>query len=104
MSISQSRAFPFSNKVCPRVIFGDDAFPLSKNLMKPYVGRELTPERVNFNFRLSRARQTSENTFGIHSAKFRIYKQPILTSPEQIPKIVLATVVLHNYLHSRTPE
>ncbi|KAK3863205.1 hypothetical protein Pcinc_030995 [Petrolisthes cinctipes] len=52
-----------------------------------------------FNFRLSRARRTSEN-----SEKFRIYRQPILTLAHNVTKIGMATVVLHNYLCCKTPE
>ncbi|KAK4322343.1 hypothetical protein Pmani_001916 [Petrolisthes manimaculis] len=104
IGIPPPSTLPYSNIVCPSVLVGDDAFPLRMNLMKPYPGKNLTPERMNFNYRLSRARRTSENAFGILSAKFRIFKQPIITSPKNISKIILATVVLHNYLRSKTPD
>ncbi|KAG0417067.1 hypothetical protein HPB47_005909 [Ixodes persulcatus] len=35
----------------PPVIVGDDAFPLSSNLMKPFGGSSLTPEQKIFNYR-----------------------------------------------------
>ncbi|KAG0435071.1 hypothetical protein HPB47_018695 [Ixodes persulcatus] len=35
----------------PAVIVGDDAFPLSSNLMKPFGGSSLTPEQKIFNYR-----------------------------------------------------
>lgn len=95
---------PFSGRHCPYVIVGDDAFPLKTYLMKPYPGRDLTPERRIFNYRLSRARRTSENAFGILSSKFQIYKHAINTSPENVKDIVLATVALHNFLRTTSKE
>lgn len=97
-------ALPYSNKVCPSVVVGDDAFPLRKNLLKPYPGKDLTPQQLNFNYRLSRARRTSDNAFGILSAKFRIFRQPILAYPINVVKIILARVILHNCLRSKTPD
>lgn len=88
VNIPPPSALPFSNRVCPSVIVGDDAFPLREYIMKPYPGKNLTPEKMIFNYRLSRARRTSENAFGILSAKFRIYRKPILTSPQNVNKIV----------------
>ncbi|XP_064090654.1 uncharacterized protein LOC135204347 [Macrobrachium nipponense] len=98
------KSLPFSQKACPSVILADDAFPLTTSLMKPYPGRGLTHEKRMFNYRLSRARRTSENAFGILSAKFRIFKQPINTSPENINSIILAACSLHNFLRTRSPN
>ena len=56
-----------------------------------------------YNYRLSRARRTSENAFGILAGRFQIFKKPINTS-ENVKDIVLATVVLHNYLQENASE
>lgn len=77
---------------------GDDAFPVKTYLMKPFPGRDQTDERMIHNFRLSRARRTSENAFGILAARFQVFKQPIRTSPANIKHITLAAVALHNML------
>ncbi|XP_046406063.1 protein ANTAGONIST OF LIKE HETEROCHROMATIN PROTEIN 1-like [Ischnura elegans] len=85
----------------PAVFVGDAAFPLRKNLMRPFVGGNLLPGPTIFNYRLSRARRVIENTFGVMSNKFRIYRKPILASPETVDLIVQATVVLHNWLRKQ---
>ncbi|KAI9553806.1 hypothetical protein GHT06_019074 [Daphnia sinensis] len=79
----------------------DDAFPLMKNIMKPYPGRSLGTllegERT-FNYRLSRARRTVENAFGIIVSKLRIFYKPIIASPSNVEKYIKAGVALHNML------
>lgn len=84
---------------------GDSAFALSENLMKPYAGTHPkgTSKRV-FNYRLSRARRTVENAFGIISSVFRVLRKPMLLQPDKAELVVMTIVLLHNYLrrHSRT--
>jgi hypothetical protein len=82
----------------PYVIAGDDAFPLRKNLMKPYPGRGLTKERRIFNYRLSRGRMVSENGFGILSARWRILHTSINGDVDLTKLIVKTCVILHNFL------
>ena len=50
--------------------------------MKPYPGRNLEEVNLVFNYRLSRARRTSENAFGILSGRFQVFKKPNYTSPD----------------------
>ena len=82
----------------PYFLVGDDAFPLSPNLLKPYPGYNLSLKQKVFNYRLSRSRRIIENTFGILSSRFRIFRQCIELNPNFVEEIVMAACVLHNYL------
>lgn len=82
----------------PYFLLGDDAFGLTKYLMKPYPQSGLSRKERIYNYRLSRARRMIENTFGILTSRFRIYHQEINMAPEAIDKMIRTTVLLHNML------
>ena len=83
----------------PHFLVGDEIFPLTNWLMRPFSGKALVNEkRKIFNYRLSRARRIIENTFGILVARLRIFQRPIEGTPERVEKYILAAVALHNYL------
>lgn len=92
-----SRA-PCGDRSLPFVLLGDDIFPLKPWLMKPYPGKNLDETQRIFNYRLSRARRTIENAFGILSAKWRIFRRPIKANVDLVDLIAKAAVCLHNYL------
>lgn len=83
----------------PFVIVGDEAFPLSENLLKPYSSKGGLPlNEAVFNYRLSRARRISENAFGILNARWRIYTRNMIGKMENIISAVKATKGLHNFI------
>ena len=83
----------------PYFLIGDEIFPLKTYLMRPYAGSSSLDEKKSvYNYRHSRARRVIENAFGILLAHWRIYNTPIQAKPENLEKIVLATIALHNYL------
>lgn len=84
-------------------ILGDDAFPLSPNLMKPFSKRNLTLLERIFNYRLSRARRVVENAFGIMTARFRIFGKEIEVDLETVDLIVQCVCTLHNWLRTTSP-
>ncbi|KAJ8931807.1 hypothetical protein NQ314_015263 [Rhamnusium bicolor] len=55
------------------------------------------PLKKIFDYRLSRARCKIENTFGILTAKFRIFLTTIGIILKSIDKGVMACCVLHNF-------
>ena len=83
-----------SGHMLPYVLVGDDIFPLKVWLMKPFPGRSLTETQAVYNYRLSRARRTIENTFGILTARWRIFRRPIRANVDTVDEIVQATVIL----------
>lgn len=104
LKIPSERTLPNSQEEVPFVFVADEAFPLRKNIMRPYPGRNvgnLPVERTVFNNRLSRARRVVENAFGILASRFRIYRRPIIASKETVKNIVEATVCLHNWFRDK---
>lgn len=79
-------------------IVGDDAFPLSLTMMKPYPHRNLEKEKRIFNYRLSRARRVVENAFGILANRWRVFLTTIKLDPDRVTDVILAACCLHNYL------
>ncbi|XP_077277495.1 uncharacterized protein LOC143905778 [Temnothorax americanus] len=89
---------PNSNLKTYTYFVADDAFKLSKRIMKPYSSKNLMYKQRIFNYRLSRARRTVESAFGIFSNKWRIFHTAISMLPETADLIVTASVCLHNYV------
>jgi len=85
----------------PFVLVGDEAFALSKNLLRPFPGRSLNDRRRIFNYRLSRARQYIECTFGILTNKWRVLHTRLLVETEFAVLITKACCVLHNYVRRK---
>ena len=86
----------------PHCIVADEAFPLRMDLMRPYprVNRNhlLSKEQQIFNYRLSRARRTVENAFGILAQRFRVFNRRLQLHPDNVDRVIKACCVLHNYL------
>ena len=95
------------NKTFPYTFVADEAFALKTHMMRPYPRRNTTDmTKVNFNYRLSRARQVIENAFGLLESRFRVFRRPIIDlmviyrSPS-LPYVFISTlrsVILPLYL------
>lgn len=69
------------------VLFGDEAFPLSTDLLIPF-------RSTHLDYRLSRARRYVECDFGILANKWTILHWPLDVHPDKTIEIVKASTVL----------
>ena len=90
--------------LCNYHLIGDDAFPLRKDIMKPFPFRQLNYEQHIFNYRLSQARRVVENAFGILANRFRVFLTKIALPTSKVVAIVLASCCLHNMLIDEQPS
>jgi hypothetical protein len=86
----------------PYVIVGDEAFPLRRNLLRPFPGKKAPLLQQEFNYRLSRARRIVENAFGVLASRWRVYHSKIDVCTITAKHVVKATLVLHNFLQVQT--
>lgn len=101
LNIPPPQPLPNSEAVIPFTFLGDDAYPLRADLMKPYSHRHMDHQERIFNYRLSRARRVVENAFGILANRWRLFRTTIPLHPDNVGKITLAAVCLHNFLSER---
>ncbi|XP_058796474.1 putative nuclease HARBI1 [Phymastichus coffea] len=87
----------------PYCLVGDEAFPAKSYMQRPYPKQNLEIRQCIYNYRLSCARRTIENTFGILVNTWRVYHQAINASGRTTIEIVKTTVCLHNWLRKQDP-
>lgn len=101
LNVPNDHSLPGTNTLAPYVIVGDEAFPLKRNLMRPYPGTQIEHclEKKVFNYRLCRARRMVECSFGILAQTFRLYFRKLKASPTNANAIITTTCILHNIIH-----
>lgn len=87
---------PGETQNVPFYFVADEAFPLKRNIMRPYGRNQLTNERRAYNNRLSRARKSVECAYGMLASKFGGLYTPICCKPEYVDNIIKAMCVLRN--------
>ena len=70
--------------------------------MKRCSSQKLSDSKPIFGYRLSRARRTTENGFGILSNRFRVLTSRMYLQPNSATKIKLPCCVLHNIWHTHS--
>lgn len=87
-------------------LIGDNAFPASVGLMKPYPYNEgLSEEAEYFNFKLSSSRMVIECFFGQLKSRFRCLLHGLqFRSVTSSCYVVSACVVLHNFILASSPS
>ena len=88
----------------PYLLVADDAFPLGRHCMKPFIQSDLSHRKRIFKYRLSRMRRVSENLYGIWGNTFRVFTTRMALEPEKAVVITLATAALHNMLRMGSKE
>ena len=94
------RPLPGRTIPVPFVLTGDEAFGLSKYMLRPYPSRNLTVQQRIANYRISRGRRISENILGILGNRWRCFRVPFLLVPSKVKGITLAALTLHNWLRA----
>ena len=102
LNIPPPRPLPGRTTLVPFVLTGDEAFGLSKYMLKPYPSGNLTVEQRITNYRISRGGRISENILGILGNRWRCFRVPFLLAPFKVKGITLAALTLHNWLRADT--
>ena len=101
--LPEPEPLPNDDEPVPYHLVGDDAFGLEPHMMKPYSHRSQVPQERIFSYRLSRARRTVENAFGLLQTRFRVFERSLAVAPHKARVIALCCVVLHNLYLERMP-
>ncbi|XP_058826424.1 putative nuclease HARBI1 isoform X1 [Topomyia yanbarensis] len=104
LNLPDPAPLPGTSDKFPFVFVADEAFALDVNVMKPYALKALDKNRLVYNEKLSRARVTIENAFGILASRFGVFQKPIYLSPEKSAIVTMAACYLHNFLAQENPD
>ncbi|XP_041369950.1 protein ANTAGONIST OF LIKE HETEROCHROMATIN PROTEIN 1-like [Gigantopelta aegis] len=90
-------SLPEKDVTIPIVLIGDPAYPLRHWILKPYSNlSSLSDEQKTFNYRLSSARMTIENSFGRLKGRWRCLQKRLDVDVQFACSVIAACVVLHN--------
>lgn len=104
LSIPDDCNLPYdeNGKKMPFCLVADEAFGLSRHILRPYARKSLTTTlKKIYNYRHTRARRMVECTFGILCNKWRILHRPLDVSLDFADIIVKTCCILHNFVRCR---
>ncbi|KAJ0059943.1 hypothetical protein NL108_016118, partial [Boleophthalmus pectinirostris] len=84
----------------PYVFVSDETFTLRTNVMRPFTGHFVAPQKRVFNQRLARAQRAADRAFARLASHWGLYRRPAETRPEVAEQCVRATCLLHNLILS----
>ncbi|KDR15131.1 hypothetical protein L798_11095, partial [Zootermopsis nevadensis] len=88
IKLPEEKCLPGSTIKAPFVFLGDEAFPLTEYLMRPFPRAQLQGEKnEEFNYRLSRTRMVVECSYGRIVTTFRILGKAIETNVQNAVQI-----------------
>lgn len=76
-------------------LWGDEAFLLCPEFLKPYLRENLTQHSRALNYQLSRAQCVIENIFGVMTTKFKILQTDINLEVRNTQLIVMTCCMLY---------
>ena len=85
----------------PIFILGDPAYPLMPYVMKEYTGGGATVHEQFFGYKLCSAGNVIECSFQRLKARFSCLKRAMDINLEELPTVIHACFVLHNFCESR---
>jgi hypothetical protein len=103
LNIPTSSSLPHDDtqQEVPYFFVADSAFPLKRNIMRPYPMTGINNIKRIYNYRHSRARKTIECAFGM-TQKFQVLLTPIrCLNYATVNNIVKSVCVLHNFIRLR---
>jgi hypothetical protein len=103
LNIPEGRPLPGdeNGRMVPFYVVADEAFGLSKHVLRPYAKKNLSVPKRIFNYRHSRARRLVECTFGILVNKWRIFHRPLDVGEQFCDSIIMCCCVLHNFVRMK---
>ncbi|TKR95174.1 hypothetical protein L596_009377 [Steinernema carpocapsae] len=89
--------------VLPFVAVTDQGFASSPSVLKLFGPAEAStdPWKTEFNCRLTRAMQVTENAFSLLASRFDVLHSPLQLSPEKSGDLILSLALLHNFLRTQ---
>jgi DDE superfamily endonuclease len=80
-------------------LIGDNAFTLTNKMLVPFSGPQRSHQHKRvYNYFLSQLRIRIEMAFGLMTTKWRIFRRPLDTTLEKTKKIIVVTMILHNFV------